>query len=60
MNKRIIDKYNLNKNWGVPFEVEQKIHEEMVSIVEKSLNCGACVLLVNLPAYERQNSLFQK
>lgn len=40
MEKRIIDEYDLNKNWGVPFEVEQKIHEEMVSIAEKSLNCG--------------------
>ena len=28
MKQNTLDKYNLNKNWGVPFEVEKQINKE--------------------------------
>lgn len=40
MKRNILDKYNLNKNWGVPFEVEKQIYEEIRSIEKKSVSSG--------------------
>lgn len=41
MKKNILDKYDLNKNWGVPFEVEKQINEEIRSIEKESINSGS-------------------
>lgn len=38
--KNILDKYNLNRNWGVPFEVEKQINEEIRDIEKKSVSSG--------------------
>lgn len=41
MKKDISDKYNLNRNWGVPFEVEKQINEEVRDIEKKSVSSGS-------------------
>lgn len=39
--KNILDKYNLNRNWGVPFEVEKQINEEVRDIEKESVSSGS-------------------
>ena len=45
MKQNTLDKYDLNKNWGVPFEVEKQINEEIRSIEKKSINSGSWLVI---------------
>lgn len=45
MKKNILDKYNLNRNWGVPVEVEKQINEEIKDIDQKSVSSGSWLVI---------------
>lgn len=44
----IIEKYELNKNWGVPYEIEYQIETNILSLKNKSENAGIWLAIVAL------------
>lgn len=46
----ILEKYALNKNWGVPFEIEALISEDIIKLKNKSEDMGIWLTIAEFAA----------
>lgn len=44
----IIEKYELNKNWGVPFEIEHQIDADFIKLKNRSEKAGIWLAIVEI------------